>query len=81
MTTIIDGRYYRVQISAENNTNFRFNEGKDIDEIFQLTIARFIQSRGAGFSLYEATLMKTKLSLSSKKKYEAQEEERINDMF
>ncbi len=74
MTTLIDGRYYRVQILAENNTDFSFNEGVEIDEIFQLTNANFIQPRGRGFTLYEATLMKTKLSLSSKKKYEAQEE-------
>lgn len=73
MTTLIDGRYYRVQISAKNNKHFHFNENVDVDEIFWLQNADFKQSHGLCFTLYEATLMKTKLSLSSKAAYEEQE--------
>lgn len=76
MATLIDGRYYRVQIKAKNNKNFSFNEGIDIDEIFKLENAEFRQRFGRGFTLYEATLMKTKLTLSTEKKYDEQERQK-----
>lgn len=77
MIQLINGAYYRVQIEAEDNTEYSLNMGEKIDRIFLLTNARFVLTGGCGFTLYEATLMKTKISISSKNDFDKQESERF----
>lgn len=77
MTQLINGAYYRVQIEAKDNTDYSLKLGEKIDLFFLLTNARFCLTGGCGFTLYEATLMKTKITLASKSDFDTQELERL----
>ena len=64
---LADQNYYRVRIKAEHN----YRTDNDVDRIFQLDKGRFEKTHGFGIQLYEATLLKAKLTRSTKKAFEA----------
>jgi hypothetical protein len=64
---IEDQTYYRVRIKAEHN----YRTHNDVDRIFLLNNGRFDKLCGFGIQLYEATLLKAQLTRSTKKAFNA----------